>query len=116
VLVVVFDTNILISAVGWRGNPYRCVELARAGIIEGITCYELLDELADKLQSKLKFLVELMTDTVADLLGFLRPVAIPGNLKFIIADPDDDVVLECAIVGRADYIISGDRRHLLPNR
>ena len=28
------------------------------------------------------------------------------------ADPDDDRVLECAVAGRADYIVSGDR-HLL---
>ena len=28
-------------------------------------------------------------------------------------DPDDDRVLECAIEAKADYIISGDKRHLL---
>jgi len=32
-VTVVFDTNILFSAIGWRGNPFRCVELARAGQI-----------------------------------------------------------------------------------
>ncbi len=112
--VVVFDTNTLFSAVGWRGNPYRCVELARLGTITGVTCYELLDELADKLQSKLNFPPELVADTIADFLGFLRLVSIPGKLKFIAADPDDDVVLECAVVGEADYIVSGDKRHLLP--
>ena len=53
--IAVFDTNILFSAVGWKGNPFRCVELARAGNIDGVTCRELLDELAEKLQSKLSF-------------------------------------------------------------
>jgi hypothetical protein len=52
--VVVFDTNILLSGVGWRGNPYRCLELARSGVVEGVTCQELLEELAEKLQSKWK--------------------------------------------------------------
>ncbi|HNQ73559.1 MAG TPA: hypothetical protein PKN95_08140 [Verrucomicrobiota bacterium] len=33
-LTVVFDTNILFSATGWRGKPFECVELARAGKIE----------------------------------------------------------------------------------
>jgi hypothetical protein len=28
--VVVFDANVLFSAVGWRGKRYRCVELARS--------------------------------------------------------------------------------------
>jgi uncharacterized protein len=32
-VTVVFDTNILFSATGWRGNPFRCVELARSGQI-----------------------------------------------------------------------------------
>lgn len=111
---VVFDTNILFSAIGWQGNPYRCVELARHGLVEGVTCPELMDELADKLEAKLNFSDDMATDTITDLLSFLRLVTIPGQLKFIVNDPDDDVVLECALVARADYIVSGDRRHLLP--
>jgi uncharacterized protein len=34
------------------------------------------------------------------------------RLAVIVDDPDDDRVLECAIAGRADFIVSGDR-HLL---
>ncbi|MEK7674855.1 MAG: hypothetical protein AAB676_03340 [Verrucomicrobiota bacterium] len=33
-------------------------------------------------------------------------------MKVIAADPDDDAVLECAVVGQAQYLISGDH-HLL---
>ncbi len=62
--IAVFDTNILFSAVGWKGNPFRCVELARAGTIDGVTCRELLDELAEKLQAKLSFTPEKALDTV----------------------------------------------------
>lgn len=113
-LVVVFDTNILFSAVGWQGKPYRCVELARTGDIVGVTCREILDELAEKLELKLNFPTEMVTDTIADFLTFLRLMTIPGELKFISADPDDDAILECSIVAEADYIVSGDRRHLLP--
>ena len=36
--VIVFDTNILFSAVGWKGKPFECVELARSGTVEGVTC------------------------------------------------------------------------------
>lgn len=49
--VVVFDINILFSAIGWKGKPYECVELARAGAVNAVTCAELLDELSAKLQS-----------------------------------------------------------------
>ncbi len=94
--IAVFDTNILLSGVGWRGKPFQCLELARAGIVDGVTCRELLDELAEKLQSKLSLTPEQTLDTVADLLTFLRLVPITGKLKAIPVDPDDDKVLECA--------------------
>lgn len=53
--IVVFDTNVLFSHTSWRGNPFQCVELARAGAVEGVTCLEILNELTDKLQVKLSF-------------------------------------------------------------
>jgi putative PIN family toxin of toxin-antitoxin system len=112
--VVVFDTNILFSAIGWRGRPYACLERARNGLVDGITCQELLDELTDKLRTRLAFTDEQLAETLADLLGFLSLVAIPNTLHGVSVDPDDDKVLECAVVGRATHIVSGDRRHVLP--
>jgi uncharacterized protein len=32
----------------------------------------------------------------------------------ITGDPDDDLILACAIEARVDVVVSGDRRHLLP--
>ncbi len=112
--IAVFDTNILFSGVGWKGKPFLCLELARAGLVDGVTCPELLDELAEKLESKLSFTPEQTLDTLTDLVTFLRVVSITGNLKAVAADPDDDKVLECAVTVGATHIITGDRRHLLP--
>lgn len=39
-------------------------------------------------------------------------VEIPNSLKVVVDDPDDDMVIECAVVGQATYIITGDK-HLL---
>jgi len=88
--VVVFDTNVIFSATGWRGNPYRCLELARNGVVEGVTCIELLDELEEKLRAKLRLPEDHIVETLADLLGFLRLVTIANTLKVVAADPDDD--------------------------
>ncbi len=53
------------------------------------------------------------TAAIADeLRAFSRVVSIPGLLKVIAADPDDDVIVECAVVGEAEFIVSGDH-HLL---
>jgi predicted nucleic acid-binding protein len=89
-------------------------ELARAGTVEGLVCWELLDELAEKLPVKLNFSATEVTDTIADLLGFLRLVKITNTLKVIDAGSDDDKILECAVVGGATHIVTGDRRHMLP--
>lgn len=113
---VVFDTNVLLSSIGWKGKPFQCLELARDGSIDGITCPELLEELAEKLRTKLGFTDDQTTDTLADLLSFLRVVTISNALTVVAADPDDDKVIECGVVGGATHIITGDRRHLLPLR
>jgi putative PIN family toxin of toxin-antitoxin system len=82
--------------------------------VEAITCHELLEELSEKLETKLQFSPGQVADTLADLLTFLRLVTITNNLNVVAADPDDNKVVECAVVGRATHIVTGDRRHLLP--
>ncbi len=46
------------------------------------------------------------------LLEVAEMIEITGKIKVIKDDPDDDIIIETAIVGRADYIVSGDP-HLL---
>jgi putative PIN family toxin of toxin-antitoxin system len=111
--VVVFDTNVLFSAIGWRGNPARCLQLARDGHVDGVTCTEILNELAEKLTLKLGFTTEQVISILGSLMTFLRPVTITGQAKGLCADPKDDMVLECALVARATHIVSGDKKHLL---
>lgn len=77
-ITVVFDTNILFSATGWRGNPFQCVENARMGRVHAVTCLELMEELAEKLEMKLGFSPEQAAETLADYLGFLRWSASPS--------------------------------------
>ncbi|MEH2011508.1 putative toxin-antitoxin system toxin component, PIN family [Nostoc sp.] len=112
--IVVFDTNILLSAIGWKGSPYHCLDLARQGRVKGLICPEILDELTEKLQQKLRFTAIQVIETIADLLSFLRLITIANTLNVLTTDPDDNMVLECAVVGNATHIVTGDKRHLLP--
>ena len=112
--VAVFDTNVLLSAVGWRGKRFQCLELARARTIEAVICPEILNELAEKLDVRLRLPPDAVTATLADLLTVLGVIQIPNELRVIDSDPDDDKVLECAIMAQATHIVSGNRRHLLP--
>jgi putative PIN family toxin of toxin-antitoxin system len=112
--IVVYDTNVLISGMIWGGVPYDCIELAKTGRIVGITCPEILDEFEEKLITKINVPPSQVSEIVTNLLGFLRTVRITNQLKDITSDPDDDKILECAIVAGATHIVTGDRKHLLP--
>jgi uncharacterized protein len=111
--VAVFDTNILLSALlSTNGNPFRCLALARIGQVESVTCQEILDEFAEKLLVKFKFSEDMTQAAVEEVRGFSRLVEITGTLKTVPADPDDDMVVECAVIGNATHIVTGDK-HLL---
>jgi hypothetical protein len=43
-----------------------------------------------------------------DLLPFARPVRVRRHLSVVKRDPDDDKFIECAVSGRARYLITGD--------
>ena len=112
--IVVYDTNVLISGMVWGGIPYDCIELAQQEKVEGVTCDEILNEFEDKLTTKLGFSPSDAAEIVAGLLDFLQIVEIPNRLKGVTADPDDDMIIECAVVGGATHIVTGDQKHLLP--
>jgi len=111
--IVVFDTNILLSALfSNTGSPFRCLALGKVGQVESVTCQEILDEFAEKLLIKFKFSEEKVQESVSDVRAYSRLVKIFGNLQAVEADPDDDMVVECAMVANAAYIVTGDK-HLL---
>lgn len=64
--------------------------------------------MAEKLQTRLHFSAEQVAETLADYLSFLRIVQIPKVLNAVPRDPEDNMVLECAIEGGARYVVSGD--------
>ena len=112
--VVVFDTNILFSGLGWRGKAHQCLMAAREGIVESVTCQEILAELEAVLRLKRTMSNDDIVEAVNEILLFSRVVQITNTLTGVVSDPEDHKVLECALVGGASHIVTGDRRHLLP--
>jgi uncharacterized protein len=114
---VVADTNTLVSGLLWHGNPRRVLEAARAGTPQLYTTAALLAELEEVLQRS-KFAQRLSLAGVTShmlVLGYaaLAWLVEPAEITpVILADPDDDAVLACAVAARAEMIVSGDS-HLL---
>jgi putative PIN family toxin of toxin-antitoxin system len=109
---VVFDTNILISGLLWRGKPYQCLLLARSGIVQAVYCPPMLAELTDKLRHTFGFSENRIQAVLYDLRRVSTPVDVAGDLRIVAADPDDDKFIECAVAAGAAVIVSGDH-HLL---
>ncbi len=109
---VVGDTNIYLSALMFGGLPGAFLELALVRSFALVASAPLLDELDDKLRVKFGVPPKDAAAIRARLEGVALMVEPDVILNVIGDDPDDNRVLECAVKGRADYIVSGDR-HLL---
>jgi hypothetical protein len=116
---LVLDTNVVASGVLWGGVPRQLMEAGREKRVSLFTSAPLLAELTDIL-ARTKFAkkltasgltIEQIVDRYADLAALVRPAII---VPAVLDDPDDDQVLACAMAARADLIVTGDRRHLLP--
>jgi putative PIN family toxin of toxin-antitoxin system len=109
---VVADTNIYISALMFGGLPGVLLDLGLMQAFRLVISPALLDELEDKLRVKFGVLaqdaaaIRVKLQSAGDLID---PAIV---LNVVTDDPDDNRVLECAVAGQADYIVSGDR-HLL---
>jgi putative PIN family toxin of toxin-antitoxin system len=108
----VFDTNIWISGLLWRGKPYQCLLLARAEIVQHVYCEDMAAELSRKLRQVFGFSENHIRAVLYDLRRVSERVEISGDLHVVDADPDDDKFVECALQASASLIVSGDH-HLL---
>ena len=111
-LRVVLDTNTRFSALLFRGTPGLLVAfLQNAGFLE-IVSQPLLDEYQDVLQRKSDKSPTAIASEIAAVAARAL-VVMPQETVSVSRDPDDDRILECAIAGKADYIITGDQDLLI---
>ncbi len=79
---IVLDTNVLVSGIFWGGTPLKILELWEKKQIEVLASGAILDEYLDNIDRLSK--------------KYSRP------------DPDDNKFIDCAISGRAPFLVSGD--------
>ena len=108
---VFLDTNVLASSIATRG---LCSELLESVIHdhELLTCQPVLRELERVLARKLR----LPEAVVAGFLALLKAegtvVESRKNPPVPIKDADDVPILACAIAGKADVFVTGDKELL----
>ena len=108
---VFFDTNVLASGIATRG---LCSELLESVIHDHdlLTCQPVLRELERVLARKFRL-------PEAVVAGFLALLKAEGTVvesrkspRIPIKDADDIPILACAIAGKADVFVTGDKELL----
>ncbi len=109
---VVPDTNVLVSAIVFGGPPGQIMERSAQGDLQLILSPALIDELREVLRRKFGFSDAAVYQAETLLRRISTLVEPQQTVTLISADPQDNRVLEAALAGDADVIVSGDR-HLL---
>ena len=111
---VVLDTNVIVSGLNFPGNERLVLELALRGRFELCLSPFILDEVAGVLGRKFDWTEERSAQALRTL-GDAATVIDPPRLPEVIEGGHaDNRILECAVEASADYLVTGDRRHLLP--
>lgn len=107
---IVLDTNILVSGIFWGGVPLKILDLWKKHKLIVIASESVLDEYLRTIHAiaKRASRPDLYRSWAILLPSRLRLVMIEKSFR-LCRDPNDDMYLDCAIAGKAHYIVTGDR-------
>lgn len=108
---VVLDTNMLVSALLFRGDLSKIVDLWKNRIIAPVFSQETFREFKSVLEypkfslsrQEIKVIIE------EEVLPYFEVINIAGKFNGACRDPDDDKFISCALTASADIIVSGDK-------
>jgi putative PIN family toxin of toxin-antitoxin system len=107
---VVFDTNIFISAALRGGFSEDILRIAASTDLVILICSEnILEELNQKLTTKFGWAKKDAAFFVSTIRDICQVVEVKDTLKIITRDPKDNIILECAVSGNANLIVSSDQ-------
>jgi putative PIN family toxin of toxin-antitoxin system len=110
VLRVVLDTNVYISAFAFpNSKTYLVWRRAEERAFHLILSPDIVRETAGILRRRFAFPDALLLQTLKQMVRVAELVTPKERLAVVAADPDDDRILECAVAGNTDLIVSGDQ-------
>jgi uncharacterized protein len=111
---VVIDTNVFVSGLMLPTSvPGRVLAAAIAGGFEMVLCEAMLEEIGAALRyPKVRKRIALSDDELdryVQALRFIADVVDPaGATVSVPGDRDDDVILATLVVGKAEWLVTGD--------
>ena len=111
---VVLDTNVIVSGLNFPGNERLVLDLALRQRFELYLSAFIIGEASRVLVLKFGWSDEeaaVALGALRDVATVIEPTRRPPAVQAI---EGDNRVLECAVEAAADFLVTGDRRHLLP--
>lgn len=105
---VVVDTNVYVSALIFGGVPDRVLSLGSAEAYEFCISAPILAEVRRILVDRFDYPPE-RGDQMKRRLREQRRFVVPAESISACTDPNDDMVLECAVAAKAKVIVTGDK-------
>lgn len=108
-MTVVFDTNVIVSALITEGLCSRLLRRARLREFSLVLCQCIFDEIRKVLSEKFKAsrgeilsALDIINESVSMVITSDMPI------QPLCKDKDDDMVIACALEAKADYLVTGD--------
>ncbi len=115
---IVLDTNVWLSATFWEGEASKIIELSEKRKFEIIVSKDIILEIIGVLNKETKFRKFMQEreqnigDLIKTILSISNLIRIKTKVDIVKEHPADNIILEAAIAGKADSIVSYDK-HIL---
>jgi putative PIN family toxin of toxin-antitoxin system len=106
---VVIDTNVWISGIIFGGKPEKVIKFFVDGTLVAVTSEELLSELRRKITQKFPLYAPHLAALEASIRERAMLVQLGTQPVDVSRDPDDNLVIETALIGHASHIVTGDK-------
>jgi putative PIN family toxin of toxin-antitoxin system len=104
---VVLDTNVFVSALGWKGASREIFKDCIEGSLELFISTEIFDEIKRVLNyPKFRFSQDEINEFLDQILEVGNLVETKVKIEKIKDDPSDNKFLECAVTVDADSLLS----------
>ena len=113
---VVLDTNIYISGILFAGKPREVLDLAIKGKIHVFISPDILSELRDVLSRKKFGFSPEHVDIIIREIESITTMVNPAKKYSIVSHDSDNIIIDCAMESRVEYIITGDNDLLCLNK
>ncbi len=110
---VTLDTNVLVSGTFWTGESFKILEAVNNKEVINVTSNEIIEEFKE-----ICFREEILDKTNKTIFSISRSIekiasisviVFPSEHFNVIEDDDDNKVIDAAVEGRVDYIVTYDK-------